>query len=405
MMQRIKVNARIVGAALVAAAALAAFAPSAAAQCQYSVQEWAPWQCSPGWSWPHQGTGLNNLGAWCGWRPMCAPGDGYLAVYCPPNGTPQVLPMPPGATSWGAQATGVNDTGVVVGYLSQGISNSIQKGCIWFPDGAVVEIPPFPGETFSRANAINNHNDVVGIGNVSSYILSKGIMTPIPTPYGTVRAITDSRVVVGYMLQNGLSRGFSWHAGEQVILAPHGPFLESTAWSVNNLGVVAGTSFTYLGTAGYATMPTLWIDGISTTLPLPAGFVRGAARAINDAGVVVGEARTATTGGTIVPVAWLNGAVFKINDLTVLGSPIIGGLIAANNSGQLLNSGSARVLTPLGQSFADVNGDCAVDGADIAKLLGEWGPREWSVADLDGDGVVDGRDLGIMLGEWSDASK
>ncbi|MDZ4831850.1 MAG: hypothetical protein SGJ09_16855 [Phycisphaerae bacterium] len=48
---------------------------------------------------------------------------------------------------------------------------------------------------------------------------------------------------------------------------------------------------------------------------------------------------------------------------------------------------------------ADLNGDGAVNAADLGILLGAWGSRG-GVADLDGDGVVGASDLGILLGAW-----
>ncbi|HMN96893.1 MAG TPA: right-handed parallel beta-helix repeat-containing protein [Phycisphaerales bacterium] len=47
--------------------------------------------------------------------------------------------------------------------------------------------------------------------------------------------------------------------------------------------------------------------------------------------------------------------------------------------------------------IGDLDGDGAVDGADLGLLLGAWGT---AAADLDGDGVVDGADLGLLLGAW-----
>ena len=52
-----------------------------------------------------------------------------------------------------------------------------------------------------------------------------------------------------------------------------------------------------------------------------------------------------------------------------------------------------------GGLVGDLNGDGAVDGADLGILLGQWGGA--GSADLDGSGVVDGADLGILLGNWS----
>ncbi len=55
---------------------------------------------------------------------------------------------------------------------------------------------------------------------------------------------------------------------------------------------------------------------------------------------------------------------------------------------------------------ADVNGDGVVDAADLAILLGEWGPcpelPALCPADIhgDGDGDVDAADLATLLGNW-----
>lgn len=46
------------------------------------------------------------------------------------------------------------------------------------------------------------------------------------------------------------------------------------------------------------------------------------------------------------------------------------------------------------------NGDCSVNAADLAVLLGAWGPCVGCEADLDGDGHVNAADLAILLGDW-----
>jgi len=48
----------------------------------------------------------------------------------------------------------------------------------------------------------------------------------------------------------------------------------------------------------------------------------------------------------------------------------------------------------------DLNGDGAVDPADLGMLLGAWGPCPGCNADIDGDGIVGPADLGILLGNW-----
>jgi len=52
-----------------------------------------------------------------------------------------------------------------------------------------------------------------------------------------------------------------------------------------------------------------------------------------------------------------------------------------------------------GSPDLDCNG--TVDGADLGRLLGGWGPCSGLCSsDLNGDGVVDGADIGLLLGEW-----
>jgi formylglycine-generating enzyme required for sulfatase activity len=46
----------------------------------------------------------------------------------------------------------------------------------------------------------------------------------------------------------------------------------------------------------------------------------------------------------------------------------------------------------------DLNGDHAVDGADLGELLAHWGQS--GSGDLDGNGIVNGADIGLMLGAW-----
>jgi len=50
---------------------------------------------------------------------------------------------------------------------------------------------------------------------------------------------------------------------------------------------------------------------------------------------------------------------------------------------------------------ADINCDGAVDGSDLAIVLGQWGGCFDCEGDINGDGVVDGNDLAIVLGGWT----
>ena len=51
---------------------------------------------------------------------------------------------------------------------------------------------------------------------------------------------------------------------------------------------------------------------------------------------------------------------------------------------------------------ADLDGDGSVSAADLAILLGSWGPCPGCPADFDGDGSVGAADLAQLLGSWGD---
>lgn len=58
-------------------------------------------------------------------------------------------------------------------------------------------------------------------------------------------------------------------------------------------------------------------------------------------------------------------------------------------------------LCPPSEVPGDLNGDGAVNGADLGILLSQWGAAAGATADLNGDGTVNGSDLGILLSGWS----
>lgn len=72
----------------------------------------------------------------------------------------------------------------------------------------------------------------------------------------------------------------------------------------------------------------------------------------------------------------------------------------ADNSMSMAGAAYVFVLPNSSQCGADLNGDNKVDGADLGKLLGSWGPCVGCASDLNGDGVVDDADLHTLLGAW-----
>ncbi len=50
--------------------------------------------------------------------------------------------------------------------------------------------------------------------------------------------------------------------------------------------------------------------------------------------------------------------------------------------------------------LGDFDGDGFVGAADLAELLGAWGPNPGHPADFDGDGAITAADLAVLLGAW-----
>jgi hypothetical protein len=98
------------------------------------------------------------------------------------------------------------------------------------------------------------------------------------------------------------------------------------------------------------------------------------------------------------------GAGTTVSDASGKGSS--SGLLIAGVPGN--GAWALRSLDPLNTApltppslLGDLDRNGAVDGADLAALLGSWGPCPACPADLTEDGAVDAADLAILLGAWS----
>jgi len=78
-----------------------------------------------------------------------------------------------------------------------------------------------------------------------------------------------------------------------------------------------------------------------------------------------------------------------------------GMVIVSDRSGGLFILDPSEAVGGGGKcSEADLDGDEDVDAADLAQLLGSWGPCPACPADLNADGDVDAFDLAQLLGDW-----
>jgi len=406
------------------------FSRGAGAQCRYTVTHKIP-TVSCGWStpqalWPRDLIECTSLVAV---RHKCPPNDDkWIPLRYTPDSGLYEIPTPPSVTS--AQARGTNAAGMVVGAFA--MEGSVGDACAWSPEGEFIVLPQLPDQWSSTAQAVNSGGMAVGYrimtkGGVRPFVWDNGVLTEIEVPpefgnVGHAERVSDSGFVAGYLgSDNCVKRAFRWsHAGGMEILPPLPGCIGSTALiAVNNNGAVLGQS-TIQGAQpcqSGGTLATLWQQHEPEAIVPLEGYELAAAYDLNNKGVMVGRCRPRQP-GTQPPVIWYDGIPCALLDLVIDDSadgvpPSMIIPYGINDEGQIMatapmpvpgssiNQQGIWIFTPVDSPEGDLNGDCHVDGSDLAVLLGQWGPRKYSVADIDGSGVVDGDDLNVLLGDWT----
>lgn len=257
---------------------------------------------------------------------------------------------------WGYNRTspeGINDNGDVVGYgpdddgKPHGFVNSTDLG-------------------LGNTNDINNKGQVVGWTFDSLYLYKDGVFDFLPTSYWGSEAlsINDSGVAVGYWYTDCASDCYEEvciFRGDTITLLGTlgGIYAEGT--DINNRGQIAGWSCLDFDCTAYRGF--VWDNGNWTTIPTLGGAGSNA-EAINDHGVVVGQAYTSGNVQTAIIFDTING----LRDLNTLIPPGSGWqLLTAtgiNNRGQIVGVGKHGGLTraflltpPLTLLLKDINGD------------------------------------------------
>lgn len=190
---------------------------------------------------------------------------------------------------------------------------------------------------------------------------------------------------------------------------------EEPFWPVNQIlsGPWSLNGLTYQGFAG-APGPNIYVadysspfgagqwltangdEDIAITFDLQTRAVAfdAASNALGSASLSVRDGSGAEIGSLYIPV----GTVRFVG----ITSPVsIGEVRFVSTLGALQNTGldNVRVADFDGAPTPDLNGDGAVNGADLGMLLGAWGQS--GPGDLDCDGTVNGADLGALLSAWS----
>ena len=196
-------------------------------------------------------------------------------------------------------ATDINDDGVVTGFLYPG------SGVLW-RDGQMVDLSAETGLTIVRANAINAAGGVVGISQQKkqqfvSFIYRNGAAAKLDV-LGSAEhealGINASGQVCGHYQPAGedrVGRGYLWHNGVAIDLGQlPGPKQSLQARALNDAGVVVGTSSVVESGSPRTPHAFVWQDGTMVDLNRLIdgdhdGWVLNRAVDINNLGQIVGQ--------------------------------------------------------------------------------------------------------------------
>ncbi|QXJ22584.1 hypothetical protein AGRA3207_003608 [Actinomadura graeca] len=256
-------------------------------------------------------TGINDRGDIIGVGRQPGAQNGQAFVIKAGTSTPQFLSTPddPGNTHQFTEPLAINDNGVTVGdvYLTptSGPVLNVHRPTRWDGPGATgVDLGIDPNKSFYdvRATGINGSGLIVGKtlqadGHTSAWTVSGSTITRLPPlPGGTegrANAVNDKGVIVGSAIAAGNATipAVEWMDGRirSLGILPGGTYAEARA--VNSSGVAAGQSTVTTGKENGTSHAVVFRDGTVTDLNVP-GTGRGdtVANAINDSGTIVGQA-------------------------------------------------------------------------------------------------------------------
>jgi probable HAF family extracellular repeat protein len=210
--------------------------------------------------------------------------------------------LTPLAGASNAGATGIASNGTTVGF-SNGTSLGL-RAVLWDPSGAITNLGLLTGGSTSRAYGVNDNGLVVGYSTATdgtrafAWTQAGGMQNLGTLQDGTFSyayGVNNAGQIVGWSDNAAGNRGVLWTSASATAqeLAPLAGDTASIAYGINIAGVAVGQS--KLGSAGRA---VLWNGGtvidLNSYLPAGSGWVLTDARAINDAGQIVG---LATYGG------------------------------------------------------------------------------------------------------------
>jgi hypothetical protein len=220
-----------------------------------------------------------------------------------------------------------------------------------------------------------------------------------------------SRQVLGMLLLPGstprvenvvITNGFAEYGGG-MFLRGGAPVFENCVISGNHADIQGGAMF--LNGDASPTFIGCDISGNTAAHPRFESLGQGGAAWISEGVVTLVDSEVS---GNSAQSAG-GGFGFSSSGQIVLDNSRICGNVAPGgpDSSQIAGAGTVTVVSGCVDEScdcvftdpADLNGDNAVNGADLGLLLAGWGQP--GPGDLNGDDIVGGADLGLMLAAWS----
>ncbi|MBL9150107.1 MAG: dockerin type I repeat-containing protein [Phycisphaerae bacterium] len=273
-------------------------------------------------------------------------------------------------------------------------------------------------------------------GTLYAMNLTNGSATPVRAPLASAYQTCDSVEYVDGWFYASYGGGkvvrFGFACGDEVDLGPSGlPWIESlakradgtifAAVSQNNdvgaesiaiLDPSTGDLSNVVASANQAVLsdmdaiafaPSGVLYAINLSIPRALATINPATGAVGPAIPLSGAyaAMAWSARGTLYALDIKTGSCTTTTTLATI-DPSTGAETTIGPTGLVCVAALTFGPTPDAPS-ADLNGDGAVDAADLAIVLGAWGPcgAGCCAADLDRSGNVDAADLGLLLGAWA----
>jgi probable HAF family extracellular repeat protein len=319
---------------------------------KYTLTAITPW---PGDSEVYV-TGLNNKGQVVGFSGAgtpppghgsgSAPGTGHAFVVS--NGIQTLLKaLPTDTSSRSLQPFAINDSGVIVGL--DGSTPVLWRNSVPTPMSGISTVVSF-------FISINNNNVVLGLDSQGYFLWDNGKVTHIPQIFNLVNEVNNAGVAVGqtYDPVQRIAAAGQWQNGVTTLLPKlpgSDPTASSFARAVNNAGQVVGNATAGQGSTAQDNV-VIWQNGQATDISavLEANGFTGpgtSASDINDKGQVLGVRFSAA--GSPSPFLYQNGAVTDVNPLIPQSAGyLIDTTLRLNNRGEILGVSPSRgANTPL----------------------------------------------------------